>query len=81
MRLLGWLILTAVMVIALNFSMVAVYARGGNSAGPGSGQCLLKNQSLHQTGRLNLKNKSVQRTGSGSADRKRLRDGSCVNPS
>ena len=38
MRLPGCIIMTDVMVIALNFSTAAVCARGGNSAGPGNGQ-------------------------------------------
>ena len=81
MRLPGCIIMTAVMVIALNFSTAAVCARGGNSAGPGNGQHLLKNQSSHQTGQQNRKNQNGSRSGNSTDERSRLRDGSCVKPS
>jgi|GEM_PF-1691328 len=74
MRLPGW-ILTAVIVIALNFSIETVYARTGNR------QCLQKKQSLLQAGRATRQNQKGSRICNNSNDRKRLRDGSCVNPS
>lgn len=68
MRLPGCIIMTDVMVIALNFSTAAVCARGGNSAGPGNGQ-------------QNRKNQKGSRSGNSTGERSRLRDGSCVKPS
>jgi hypothetical protein len=77
MRLLVTLLLTAALLLPLNFSTEAFCAQGRNSSARGSGQCLQKNQSSNQAVRQNQKGAG---NGSGSADRKRLRDGSCVNP-
>jgi hypothetical protein len=77
MRLLGFFLITTALIFTLSLLLPDAYGRGRNNLGRAKEQTMRNGQEGQRRSQSNQKS----RRGNGNSDRKRLRDGSCVNPS